>query len=559
MLFNIALYTSLAIFLAGLIYKMSNWFRCNIGPDAAGFSTSTRISAAARGIVSTVFSARIGTLLKIFVLDVLLQTWLLKKDFLRWFAHICIYGGFMLLLLMHGLDALITSVLFDDYYSTLNPFMFLRDFFGVVVIVGVGIALYRRFVSKPPRPKSTAVDHYAIIILAVIMISGVVLEATKIVSHSKYQEMVDEYAGLEEPEEIKALEAYWVDKFGVVSPNVKKPFDEPTLKEGKLLHDMSCAGCHSRPQWGFIGYGVAKVVQPVALPLDRANVRTLLWYLHFLACFLGLAYLPFSKFFHIFSTPAYLLVNGMIEEGKSDPANIATRDAMGLDACTHCGDCTVRCSVAVAFNEIPNPNILPSEKLGALRAILSGRNLSEYALLRVHEGSHICTDCHRCTDVCPVGINLEALWLNLNDYLAERGYPKPEAWARETIGVEYDLAKLMEKTLSLTPVDKKFAGELTGSAQASTFAVCFGCQNCTNVCPVVAHYENPKEAVGLLPHEIMHSLALKQKELALGSKMLWDCVTCYMCQEHCPQGVCVTDVLYELKNLALKHLKEKAA
>jgi heterodisulfide reductase subunit C len=147
----------------------------------------------------------------------------------------------------------------------------------------------------------------------------------------------------------------------------------------------------------------------------------------------------------------------------------------------------------------------------------------------------------------------------LNDYLAERGYPKPEAWARETIGVEYDLAKLMEKTLSLTPVNKKFSGELTGSAQASTFAVCFGCQNCTNVCPVVALYENPKEAVGLLPHEIMHSLALKQKELALGSNMLWDCVTCYMCQEHCPQGVCVTDVLYELKNLALKHLKEKAA
>lgn len=559
MLYDIALYSSLAIFLAGLVYKVSNWFRWKIGPDAEAFSTSARISAAARGIVSTVFSPRISTLLKVFVLDVLLQRWLMQKDFLRWLAHICIYGGFMLLLLMHGLDALITSVLFDNYYSTLNPFMFLRDFFGIVVIVGLGIALYRRFISKPPRPKSTAVDHYAIIILAVIMISGIVLEATKIVSHSRYDEMVDEYAGLDEPEELGALEAYWVDKFGVVSPNVKEPFDEATLKEGKLLHEMSCADCHSRPQWGFVGYSVAKVVQPVALPLDRAGVPTLLWYLHFLACFLGLAYLPFSKFFHMFSTPAYLLVNAVIEEGKSDPANMATRAAMEPDACTHCGDCTVRCSVAVAFNEIPNPNILPSEKLAALRTLLSGRRLSEHRLLRIHEGSHICTDCHRCTDVCPVGINLENLWLKLNDYLAERGYPKPEAWARKTIGAEYDLANLKERTFVLTPVDKKFVGELTGSAQANTFSVCFGCQNCTNVCPVVANYENPKEVVGLLPHEIMHSLALKQKELALGSKMLWDCVTCYMCQEHCPQGVCVTDVLYELKNLALKHLKEKAA
>jgi heterodisulfide reductase subunit C len=143
--------------------------------------------------------------------------------------------------------------------------------------------------------------------------------------------------------------------------------------------------------------------------------------------------------------------------------------------------------------------------------------------------------------------------------LSELGYPKPEAWARESIGADFDLSNFKEKPLSLTPVDKEFAGALVSSAQASSFSVCFGCQNCTNVCPVVGNYENPKEVLGLLPHEIMHCLALKQKGLAIGSNMLWDCLTCYICQEHCPQGVRVTDVLYELKNLALKHLKEKAA
>jgi heterodisulfide reductase subunit C/nitrate reductase gamma subunit len=559
MFYTIALYTSLAIFVVGLVYKTTNWFRYKVGPDAEGVPTSRRVPAAARGIVATVFSAKIGTLLKIFLMDVLLQRWLMKKDLLRWLAHICIYGGFMLLLLMHGLDKLVTAVLFADYYSTLNPFLFLRDLFGLIVIVGIGISLYRRLMSKAARPKSTGVDYYAIIILAVIMISGVLLEGTKIVSHTRYQEMVDEYAGLDDAEELGALEAYWVDKFGVVSPNVKKPFDNKMLKEGKLLHEMSCSSCHSRPQWGFMGYGAATLSRPVGLPLDRARVPTMLWYLHFMACFLGLAYLPFSKFFHIFSTPAFLLVNAVVKEGESDPANIATRDAMQLDACTHCGDCTIRCSVAVAFNEIPNPNILPSEKLAALRVLLSGRGVSTQRLLRIHEGSHICTDCHRCTDVCPVGINLEGLWLKLNSYLAERGYPKPEAWARQNMGADCDLGKLREKTLSLTPVDKEFAGELTGSAQAGTFSVCFGCQTCTNVCPVVENYENPKEVLGLLPHEIMHCLALKQKGLAIGSNMLWDCVTCYMCQERCPQGVRVTDVLYELKNLALKHLKKKAA
>ncbi len=39
--------------------------------------------------------------------------------------------------------------------------------------------------------------------------------------------------------------------------------------------------------------------------------------------------------------------------------------------------------------------------------------------------------------------------------------------------------------------------------------------------------------------------------------MLWDCTTCYLCQEHCPQGVKVTDVLYELKNLAYQRLRNE--
>ena len=561
MFFTITLYLSVAIFVIGLVSRISNWFRYKIGPDATGISTLKRVSSALSGMALTIFSAKIGVLGRVFVFDVLLQRGLLKKDFVRWLGHILIYGGFMLLLLMHGLDEFITSVLFDEYYSTVNPFMFLRDFFGLVVIAGLGIVIYRRFISKSVRPTTTAVDRYAIIILGMIMISGILLEATKILSHSRYQKMVEEYAGLdeEETEQLRALGAYWVQKFGVVSPDVKGPFDENTLQQGQELHEMSCAECHSRPQWAFIGYGVSRVVLPIASPLDRANMHTLLWYLHFLACFFGLAYLPFSKFFHIFSVPVCLLVNAVTEEGKGDPANIATRQALELDACTHCGDCTKRCSVAVAFSEIPNPNIFPSEKVIAFRTLLSGKEISEEELRIIQEGSYICTDCHRCTDVCPVGINLEDLWLNLKRHLAELGYPKPEVWAREALGADFDLTTLKNKTLSLTPVDKAFISTLTRSAQANTFSVCFGCQNCTNVCPVVGNYENPKEILGLLPHEIMHCLALKQKELALGSRMLWDCVTCYMCQEHCPQGVWVTDVLYQLKNLALKELKERRA
>ena len=68
---------------------------------------------------------------------------------------------------------------------------------------------------------------------------------------------------------------------------------------------------------------------------------------------------------------------------------------------------------------------------------------------------------------------------------------------------------------------------------------------------------DPGEVLDLLPHQIMHSCALGIKDLALGSNMLWDCLTCYQCQEQCPQGVCVTDVFYELKNEAVRVAQEQ--
>ena len=36
--------------------------------------------------------------------------------------------------------------------------------------------------------------------------------------------------------------------------------------------------------------------------------------------------------------------------------------------------------------------------------MVSGNGLDERSLMKIHEGSHICTDCYRCTDVCPVDI-----------------------------------------------------------------------------------------------------------------------------------------------------------
>jgi heterodisulfide reductase subunit C len=587
MFFTTGLYFALALFSLGLIYKVSTWFRYSLDTVAVETSATQRVFCAIKGIILTIFSAKFFILLKVFVFDVLLQIRILKESVFRWVMHMFIFWGFMLLLFMHALDKFITTPLFTDYYSTLNPFLFLRNLFAAMVIIGIILAAYRRFFIKTPRLFTNAMDKYAIIILAVIMISGMLLEGVKITSHTEFQIMVEDYAGLsveDDEDEIKALESYWVQEYGVVSPKVKGPFNVETLELGKESLEMNCAECHTKPQWAFISYGVAKTLKPIAAGLDRYDFPTLFWYIHFMACFTGLAYLPFSKMFHIFVSPLSLLANAVMDKEKADPVNIATRQVMELDACTHCGACSLRCVVGVSFEEIGNLYILPSEKIAALKALAAGRNLSEQELRIIQNGLYLCTGCNRCTEVCPVGINLQDLWFNVREALLQKGHPefyilsqlsffrgikgggmvqdhyqKPLKLVKESIADEFKLLDRLDSPINVTHLDKEFRKRLAVSMRGKTSSLCFACKTCSSACPVVCNFDKPVESLGLIPHQVIHAANLGLFNLVFGSNMLWSCLGCYECQEHCPQGVRVADVFFELKNLAIKHFNEKAS
>lgn len=580
-MFLVSLYIALFIFVVGLIYKISTWFRYSLDPAAVDITPTKRIAAATKGIWLTVFSAKALTLLKVLIVDVLLQIRVLRENFLRWLMHMLIFWGFMLLVFMHALESFISEPLFADYYSTVNPFMFLRDLFGFMVILGIAIAVFRRFILKVYRLSTNVMDYYAIAIVAVILVSGVFLEGLKITSNTAFTQMQEDYAGLEDEAEIQALESYWVQNYGVVSPSVKGPFEDDVLTQGEELHAESCAECHSRPQAAFTGYAVSKLIQPIALALDQAGGVTFLWYIHFLACFAGLAYLPFSKMFHIFTSPLSLMANAVMDEERSDPANIAIRQIMELDACTHCGTCSSRCAVGVAFEELSNVNILPSEKLASIKALAAGRKLGDRELKILLEGLYLCTNCQRCTVVCPVGINLQEMWFTVRESLLQRGYPevlmlsplslyrglvsdrvsgdryrKPLQRVKQAITEEFKLTDIQNNTLTDVHMSQGLKQKLGLSPQSNTFSYCFNCKTCTLSCPVVKNFDHPRDTLGLEPHHIIHATVLGLADLIFSSKMLWTCLGCYQCQENCPQGVRVTDVFYELKNLAVQEFRE---
>jgi heterodisulfide reductase subunit C len=385
--------------------------------------------------------------------------------------------------------------------------------------------------------------------------------------------MVEDYADTDEEEELLTLESLWASDFGLISPNVSPPFEDAVLDVGKEIHEMSCAGCHASPKWAFMGYGASKALRPVALLLDKSGAPTVLWYIHILSCFIGLAYLPFSKMFHIIASPISLLAGAVMDRDRSDPANIATRQAVELDACMHCCTCSLRCSAAVAYDTRGNDYILPGEKIGVMKTLGGGKKLEKNELRAIQEGVYVCTNCERCTVVCPAGIILKDLWFDVREDLLQRDIPVPAALspysffrgmnqhridtasyggpiaeAKKTVAAGFETWMNKESPLCLGGGNT----QNTGHRGDGTFAACFSCRSCTTVCPVVKSYEDPEERLDLLPHQIMCCLGLGLDDLAMGPRMLWDCVTCYQCQEHCPQQVRVADLLYTLRNRAIR-------
>lgn len=542
------LHIALTIFFLGLLYRFASWLWRSVGEDARQAGVGARAWAAVSGLVGTIFSAKLFKLIESLVMDVLLQRKVYQQDRLRWAAHICIYVGFMLLLLFHALQSVISASVFDNFESTLNPFLFMRNLFGLVVLVGVGIAIYRRVTIKPVKRVTGGMDRVALVLLAVIMISGVVLEGAKIISQRDFMRMNNEYGSLE-GEELTALKAFWAKNYSVAFPGEELPMDEDTLATGQELHNDSCADCHSQPSAAFMSYAAAQVMKPAAASLNRIDFPAFMYMLHYFACLIGLIYLPFSKFLHIITSPIAMVVSKVMDEDTASQGAKALRRALDLDACTHCGTCTLNCSVLASFEVIGNDGILPSEKLAAFRSLVAGNKLTQRQLFALREANDTCTRCHRCTDVCPVGLNLQELWMALSEELARRGVPAAFTMAKQ--GLSGTGKPAAGQTIDIQPSGRGLA------LQTDKFKYCFECQTCTNACPVVASYENPAQELDMVPHQIMHSLGLGLVEMAMGARMTWDCLTCYRCQEQCPQGVSITDILYELKNMGYQRAKDK--
>jgi heterodisulfide reductase subunit C/nitrate reductase gamma subunit len=553
MLLTYCAYMAVAVCLAGIVYRISRWLTLGVGPEAEAASIGDRLRGAGKALTGVLRHPRyLWRLIRAFLLDIVLQRHLLKQSAWRWGVHIALFYGMVLLLVVHTFPGLITARLFPEYTSTLNPFMFFRNFLGILVMAGVFSALWRRWRNPVLRCTIQRTDIWLLILLGGIILSGAALEAAQIISPTLFDQMVMDYMGSEDPEAVVPLKAYWAAEFDVAFGPHPFANDPALVEKGLALHLDYCANCHSKPSSAVLAYPLARVIKPFSALLDRIDAVTLLWYGHFLISCLALTLLPFSKLFHLLSTPLSLLIRAMGPVASSRRDNRPARRALGLDACTHCGVCSQHCAVAPIFSIIPNADILPSEKLRGVARMASGRNQPIYQAA-LAEGSFICTDCGRCTFWCPSGIDLRDLWHASKADLVRYGFPDPHGWITRHSASQW--AQILKNKPDVVVAQHPLRQPLVRLADnPDTFRACVQCSICTNVCPVVAISRNHQKDLEMTPQQVMNLMRLQLKESAMGSRMVWDCVTCYKCQEHCPQGVRVADILYELRNEACRRL-----
>jgi heterodisulfide reductase subunit C/nitrate reductase gamma subunit len=571
MIFQTSLYLALFICLAGWLWRAYRWLSIDIGPEPAG-SPVRRCLAAAKGFSAAVLGKRLFVGAGTFIRDALLQLHLLRDHPLRWLMHQLMFWGLLLLLLFHAFDDQLTLRLFPDYAATLNPFLFLRNLMGLLVLAGVLIALGRRRFIPAQKPITSGSDLWPLALLAAIIFSGFLAEAAQIVSEPIFDEMVADYHGDEDPEAVAALRAVWAREYHVVF-DPPAPVSEALLKAGADLNQESCIACHSRPTAAVGSLPLAMLLKPVAPSLNRVRADLYLWHLHYLLCFSGLALLPFTKFRHLVTTPLTLCLRAIDRRPavpaspgpNTDPATVRlnrkSRRALALDACTHCGACSRHCSVTPSADVLANPLILPSEKLIRLRQSLRP-HLPDEVPDRFSEGSFICTECGRCTRICPSGLDLQDLWTAGKADLVDQRRPDLHARAVQTA------SDVLLNAITAQPVrtDARSSSTLTPPPWAaegmdlcddpSTFQACVQCAVCSSVCPVVAAAGESEKDPEMGPHLVTNLLRLGQPDLAQVSSMVWSCVTCYQCQDSCPQQIRVADLLYELRNRAWSRLRQ---
>jgi Fe-S oxidoreductase len=287
--------------------------------------------------------------------------------------HVLIFGGVTIQLL--GTIVNLTQMqLFIPLLELTFPrgtgyllFELVMDFAGLAILIGVGMALFRRLVLRPKTLESSWDDYYALTMLALIPLVGFTVEGTRFISTSPA----------------------WA-------------------------------------AWSPIGNLVANLMRAAGMtPDSAANLHRYLIFTHVLLGLATVASIPFTKLRHLIYTPLNIFFKpgrdsntlekiDHIEEaeilGVGKISEFSPNQLLSFDACVRCGRCEEVCPVAFSGMPFSPRTFIQSMRQAMLTTLVNPNGKGQqdeemFGSLIPEETPWYCTTCGACLDRCPAFVN----------------------------------------------------------------------------------------------------------------------------------------------------------
>jgi len=101
-------------------------------------------------------------------------------------------------------------------------------------------------------------------------------------------------------------------------------------------------------------------------------------------------------------------------------------------------------------------------------------------------------------------------------------------------------------------LDRGFADEVAAYPGGERVLNCQQCGVCTGSCPL-------SSAMKYTPRRLMQMIRTGMRAEALAADTFWYCASCYSCSVRCPQDINLAEVMYAMRNLALKGSRDASA
>ena len=269
------------------------------------------------------------------------------------------------------------------------------DIVGFAAFVSLLLVLYRRYITRPQRLSNTPEDLTVLLLLLTIILTGFLVESLRL---------------------------------SVIGEDTQV--------------------------WAPIGNTIASLWNATGMDNQvKGTLTTLFFRIHFFLVLVTIAYIPFTKLFHIISSPLNILYRSLEPKGAASHMDLEDEEAesfgistieefswkhlMDLDACTQCGRCQDYCpahltekplSPKVMIDDLKNHmHLTIPQRLGRKAQTIDAAEIPPLVGEVIAEDVlWACTTCRSCMEHCPVYVEHVDKIIDMRRYqvLMESKFPE---------------------------------------------------------------------------------------------------------------------------------------